>query len=119
MAESNQQGCLFVGEGVILKGNFEVPDIASVSGVIEGELSAKQVIVEVSGVIRGKVTAESVDVRGEIAQNLTATRSLIIRPSGKVSGAISYAEIEIEKGGQIHGDLQIIGQNLSRPPSLD
>jgi cytoskeletal protein CcmA (bactofilin family) len=113
MAESNQQGCLFVGEGVVLKGNFDIPDIASISGVIEGELTAKQVIVEASGVIRGKVTGESVDVRGEIAEHLTATRSLIIRPSGKVSGAISYTEIEIEKGGQIYGDLNLLSQSHS------
>ena len=51
MVDANQSGCLFVGEGVILKGNFAVPDIASVSGVVEGDLSAKQVIVEASGLI--------------------------------------------------------------------
>jgi cytoskeletal protein CcmA (bactofilin family) len=113
MAESNQQGCLFVGEGVVLKGSFNIPDIASVSGVIEGDLTAKQVIVEASGAIRGKVIGESVDVRGEVAEHLTATRSLIIRPSGKVSGAISYAEIEIEKGGQIYGDLNLLSQSHS------
>ncbi|NCX14563.1 MAG: hypothetical protein EBW77_04300 [Burkholderiaceae bacterium] len=45
MVDANQSGCLFVGEGVILKGNFAVPDIASVSGVVEGDLSAKQVAV--------------------------------------------------------------------------
>ncbi|MEY3261814.1 MAG: hypothetical protein RLZZ620_865, partial [Pseudomonadota bacterium] len=68
MVDANQSGCLFVGEGVILKGNFAVPDIASVSGVVEGDLSAKQVIVEASGLIRGKVVAESVDIRGEVAE---------------------------------------------------
>ena len=53
MAESNQQGCLFVGEGVVLKGNFEVPDIASISGTVEGEITAKQVLIEATGVVRG------------------------------------------------------------------
>ena len=56
MAESNQQGCLFVGEGVVLKGNFEVPDIASISGTVEGEITAKQVLIEATGVVRGKLT---------------------------------------------------------------
>ena len=93
MAESNQQGCLFVGEGVVLKGSFNIPDIASVSGVIEGDLTAKQVIVEASGVIRGKVIGESVDVRGEIAEHLTATRSLIIRPSGTEPKLKTYIEV--------------------------
>ena len=108
MADANQSGCLFVGEGVILKGNFAVPDIASVSGVVEGDLSAKQVIVEASGLIRGKVVAESVDIWGEVAEQLTASRSLIIRSSGKVGGSVHYAEIEIEKGGTLHGDLHLI-----------
>jgi cytoskeletal protein CcmA (bactofilin family) len=54
MVEANQSGCLFVGEGVVLKGNFAVPDIASVSGVVEGDLSAKQVIVESTGLIVAK-----------------------------------------------------------------
>ena len=109
VAESNQQGCLFVGEGVVLKGNFEVPDIASISGTIEGELSAKQVIVESSGTIRGKVTGELIDIRGEVVEYLSSTQSLIIRSTGRVSGAIHYSEIEIEKGGHIHGDLHIVG----------
>lgn len=107
MAESNQHGCLFVGEGVVLKGNFEVPDIASISGTVEGEISAKQVIVESTGTIRGKVTGEMVDIRGEVVEYLASTQSLIVRSTGKVSGAIHYAEIEIEKGGHIYGDLHM------------
>ena len=105
MAEANQQGCLFVGEGVILKGNFEVPDIASISGVVEGEITAKQVIIEATGVVRGKLSGESVDIRGEVNEYISSTRSLIIRSTGKVSGSINYSEIEIEKGGHLHGEL--------------
>jgi cytoskeletal protein CcmA (bactofilin family) len=105
MAEANQQGCLFVGEGVVLKGNFEVPDIASISGVVEGEITAKQVIIEATGVVRGKLSGESVDIRGDVNEYISSTRSLIIRSTGKVSGSINYSEIEIEKGGHLHGEL--------------
>ncbi|MGV0981801.1 MAG: bactofilin family protein [Polynucleobacter sp.] len=109
MSETNQQGCLFVGEGVLLKGSFEVPDIASISGTIEGDISAKKVIVEQTGIIRGKLTGETVDIRGEVVEYLSSTQSLIIRSTGKVSGAIHYSEIEIEKGGHIYGDLHLVG----------
>jgi len=44
MAENNQSGCLIVGEGVRLSGTFNVPDIASISGTIEGELTAREII---------------------------------------------------------------------------
>jgi cytoskeletal protein CcmA (bactofilin family) len=43
-----------------------------------------------------------------VAEQLTASRSLIIRSSGKVGGSVHYAEIEIEKGGSLHGDLHLI-----------
>ncbi len=45
MADNNQNGCLTVGEGVKLTGTFVVPDIASISGTIEGELSAREILV--------------------------------------------------------------------------
>ena len=108
MADSNQSGCLTVGEGVVLNGSFVVPDIASVSGSIEGEITARELIVASSGVIKGKVTAEIIDLRGEIHDTLTAKKSLFIRSTGKALGSVQYAEIEIEKGGDLQGALQKI-----------
>jgi cytoskeletal protein CcmA (bactofilin family) len=91
---------LTVGEGVVLNGTFVVPDIASVS--------ARELIVASSGVIKGKVTAEIIDLRGEIHDTLTAKKSLFIRSTGKALGSVQYAEIEIEKGGDLQGALQKI-----------
>lgn len=108
MADSNQSGCLTVGEGVVLNGTFVVPDIASVSGSIEGDITARELIVASSGVIKGKVTAEIIDLRGEIHDTLTAKKSLFIRSTGKALGSVQYAEIEIEKGGDLQGSLQKI-----------
>ena len=105
MADNNQNGCLTVGEGVKLTGNFVVPDIASISGTIEGEITAREILVGSTGILKGKVTADVVDVRGEIHDNLTANKSLFIRSTGKVIGTVQYAEIEIEKGGEIEGTL--------------
>ena len=106
MADNNQNGCLTVGEGVKLTGTFIVPDIASISGTIEGELTAREILVGSTGVVKGKVTADVVDVRGEIHENLSAKKSLFIRSTGKVIGSVQYAEIEIEKGGDLQGSLQ-------------
>jgi cytoskeletal protein CcmA (bactofilin family) len=100
-----------VGEGVVLKGSFTVPDIASISGKIEGELSAKRIVVEVTGTVSGRVSGEVIDVRGEVVEHLTASQALIIRATGKAHGAIHYSEIEIEKGGLIHGDLNILNSS--------
>lgn len=113
MAEENQNGCLVVGEGVTLSGKFTVPDIASISGQIDGELSAREVLVGVTGVVRGNITADILDIRGEVHQDLISRKSLFIRSSGRVMGNISYAEIEIEKGGDIQGTLNRLDSNVA------
>lgn len=118
MAESNQSGCLTVGEGVVLNGSFVVPDIASVSGSIEGDISVRELVVASTGVIRGKVTAEIIDLHGEIHDTLTAKKSLFIRSTGKALGTIHYAEIEIEKGGDLQGALHKIDGDLSTTGTL-
>ena len=105
MADENQSGCLIVGEGVTLSGSFSVPDIASISGQIDGELSARELMVGASGVLRGKITADVVDVRGEVHQDLISNKSLLIRSTGRVTGNVSYVELEIEKGGDIQGTM--------------
>ncbi len=108
MSDNNQTGCLTVGEGVILQGTFVVPDSASISGNIEGEITARELILTSTAVIRGKVTADVIDLRGEIYDTLVARKSLFIRSTGKVVGTVQYAEIEIEKGGELQGTMQKI-----------
>ena len=105
MAETNQDGCLVVGEGVTLSGNFVVPNSASISGIIDGDLTAREILVGSTGVLKGKVTGDTVDVRGEIHENVTSHKALFVRSTGKVNGTIQYNEIEIEKGGDLQGNL--------------
>lgn len=103
--DKEQDGCLVVGEGVKLSGNFVVPNSASIAGTIEGDLTAREILVGSTGVLKGKVTGDLVDVRGEIHENVTSKKALFVRSTGKVIGEIQYAEIEIEKGGDLQGNL--------------
>ena len=118
MADSNQSGCLTVGEGVVLNGTF-VADVASVSGSIEGELTVRELIVSSTGVIKGKIIAEIIDLRGEIHDTLTAKKSLFIRSTGKALGSVQYAEIEIEKGGDLQGAMHKIDSDSSNVSSTN
>lgn len=117
MADSNQSGCLTVGEGVVLHGTFTVPDIAVISGSIEGEVTARELIVASTGMIRGKVVADIIDLRGEVHDTLTARKSLFIRSTGKAFGSVQYVEIEIEKGGDLQGSLKKIDSESPVPGS--
>ena len=106
MIENNQKGCLLIGEGVTVKGTFTVPDIVTVAGTVEGELTAREIIIESTGFVKGKIESETLDVKGRAEENILAKKFILIRNTGSVSGVVKYSEIEIEKGGHLHGDIQ-------------
>jgi len=94
-----------IGDGVIIKGVFFVPAKAVINGIIEGDLTAEEVLIGTTGKITGRISAKVIDVRGQIHNTIISEKSLIIRSTGKISGKIHYVEIEIEKGGEVEGTL--------------
>lgn len=94
-----------IGDGVVVKGTFSVPAKAVINGVIEGDVTAQEVMVGPTGRVTGRVSAQIIDVRGVLNNTTISEQSLIIRATGRVSGKVQYKEIEIEKGGQIEGAL--------------
>jgi cytoskeletal protein CcmA (bactofilin family) len=106
--QTSEAGCFTVGEGVSISGTFSVPQRAVINGTVEGEITAKEMLVGASGKITGKVTADVVDVHGEVNDTLTASKALVLRASGRVKGSVQYAELEIEKGAQLRGTLTVL-----------
>jgi cytoskeletal protein CcmA (bactofilin family) len=94
-----------IGDGVVVKGAFTVPSKAVINGVIEGDLTAEEVLIGTTGRITGRVSAKMIDVRGQLHHTIVSEKSLIVRATGKIVGKIHYAEIEIEKGGVIQGSI--------------
>ena len=108
MTDNNPKGSLFVGEGVIVKGTFEVPEMAIVAGLVEGELNTKEVLVDTTGIVNGRINAEVVEIRGEVTQGLHVTNHLNVRSSAKITGLTQYAEMSVEKGAELSGELRVI-----------
>ena len=113
MTDNNPKGSLFVGEGVIVKGTFEVPEMAVVAGLVEGELNTKEVLVDTSGIVNGRINAEIVEIRGEVTQGLHVTNHLNVRSSAKITGLTQYAEMSVEKGAKLSGELRVIDASPS------
>jgi len=113
MTDNNPKGSLFVGEGVIVKGTFEVPEMAVVAGLVEGELNTKEVLVDTSGIVNGRINAEVVEIRGEVTQGLHVTNHLNVRSSAKITGLTQYAEMSVEKGAKLSGELRVIDSTPS------
>lgn len=106
MAESSDNaGNIIIGDGVSVKGIFVVPARAVVNGTIEGEITARELVIGQTGKIIGHARADKADVHGEVHETLVVNQSLILRSTGRIVGMVHYNELEIEKGGLIEGQL--------------
>ena len=112
-AEKNSEGALFIGAGVELKGDVDVPGAASVDGKFEGTLKAKTLIVGQTGHVSGQISVEHAEIRGMVDDHLTVKNRLVLRSSGTISGSISYSKIMVEEGGALSGTIEM----MERPKS--
>ena len=103
--QSDSLESVVIGDGVVVKGAFTVPSKAVINGVIEGDLTAEEVLIGPTGRITGRVSAKVIDVRGQLHNTIVSEKSPIVRATGKIVGKVHYSEIEIEKGGEIEGTL--------------
>jgi cytoskeletal protein CcmA (bactofilin family) len=100
-----QAGNLVVGEGVRLRGSFNVPNKTTVTGLIEGRLATKELLVGQEGKVQGEINCQLADIAGHVENDLQVHIALTIRASAVITGNIFYQEITIEKGAKISGQL--------------
>ena len=98
---------LIVGRGTSLTGDITSCDRLIIEGAIEVNLqNCQNIIIAETGIFRGDGSTENADVHGRVEGDLVVRKRLLIRASGRVSGTITYGEIEIEAGGRISGVIQ-------------
>jgi len=112
MADTNPPGSLFVGDGVFMQGTMTVPGLASVDGKLQGQLTADVIAIQTNGAIDGKTTANHIKVAGSLTDTTVANRTLVVESSGVIAGSITYAEMEIKKGGSLQGSIHKIGKAM-------
>ena len=98
---------LIVGRDISLNGEINSCDRLVVDGNVEATLTnCAQVEISEHGLFRGTATADDLEIHGRFEGTLTIKNRLFIRATGKVSGVVRYGQIEIERGGQVSGDIQ-------------
>ena len=110
LGDKSSEGALFIGAGVELKGDVDVPGAASVDGKFEGTLKAKTLIVGQTGHVSGQIDVETAEIRGMVDDHLTVKSRLVLRASGSLSGTISYSKIMVEEGGTISGTIEMMAR---------
>ena len=96
---------LFIPNGVTFVGTINVPGHAQINGDITGSIICKELDVGEQGSIKGKVQAQELQVHGQLENDINCTGLVKIDMTGKISGKLSYVEIDIERGGKFIGEM--------------
>jgi cytoskeletal protein CcmA (bactofilin family) len=101
---------LKVGKGLKVAGEITSCDVLVVEGAVEAKLAeGKMLEITEAGQFRGSVEIENADIAGRFDGQLTVHGRLTVRSTGRISGALRYGELEVNAGGQIVGEIQVVG----------
>jgi cytoskeletal protein CcmA (bactofilin family) len=100
---------MVVGREIKLSGTISACDQLLVEGTIEADLTdCDDLQIAETGLFKGSASVGETDIRGRFEGTLLV-HSLVIRATAKVTGKIRYAQLQIESGGRISGNVVAIG----------
>ncbi len=106
---------LIVGQGIRLSGEISSCDRLVVEGAVEATLNDTRALeIAESGRFTGGCEVEEADISGVYDGDLTVRKRLIVRGTGKLTGTGRYGELELERGGQIAGNISVLDAAASR-----
>ncbi len=100
---------LIVGREIALSGQISSCEKLIVEGRVEANMSeCHEIEIAESGTFKGSAEIEVAEISGTFEGAITARDLLIVRATGRVTGTIRYGRVEIERGGEIEGDVQVL-----------
>jgi cytoskeletal protein CcmA (bactofilin family) len=105
---------LIVGRDIALSGQISSCEKLVVEGRVEANISqCREIEVAESGTFKGEAEIEVAEISGSFEGALVARELLMVRAQGRVTGSVRYGRLEVERGGQINGDVQVYSAKAS------
>ncbi len=97
---------LTVGSDILLKGEIATCDRLVIEGQVDATLKDVHTVeIAESGSFKGTAEIEYAEISGSFDGDLIVRHRLVIHSTGRVRGRISYGEIEIQRGGELTGEI--------------
>lgn len=107
--KSGSRRILTVGNDILLKGEISTCDRLVIEGKVDATLKDVHTVeLAETGSFKGIAQVEDAEISGLFEGELVVKNRLVIYASGKVRGKITYGEIEIERGGEISGEIKTV-----------
>ena len=109
---------LVVGRGISVQGTVQDAERLVVEGTVEASMiHATELAIAHGGMFKGEIEVEDAEIAGTMNGTLTARGNLVLRASGKLLGTARYRRLQVEEGGKISGQLEMLNED-TRPPEL-
>jgi cytoskeletal protein CcmA (bactofilin family) len=107
--DPSERRTLVVGRGISVQGTVQDAERLVVEGTVEASLiHATELVVSPGGMFKGGVEVENAEIVGTIDGTLTARGSLMVRATGRVLGTARCHRLQVEDGGQISGQMDML-----------
>ena len=98
---------LTVGPDIQMKGEITTCDRVVIEGMVDATMrDVHTVELAESGSLKGTAEVEDAEISGAFEGDLVVRGKLTIYASGRVRGNVTYGEIEIQRGGQVSGNVR-------------
>lgn len=99
-----------IGAGTRIEGNVVFSGGLRVDGEIRGNVSAEKggdstLVISEQARIEGQIDVAHVVINGTVVGPVSATDSLELQPSARVTGDVEYHQLEMQQGAVVQGRL--------------
>ncbi len=110
-APKSSKRVLTVGPDIQMKGEITTCDRVVIEGAVDATLrDVHTVELAQSGTLKGTAEVEDAEISGAFEGDLLVRGRLIIYSTGVIRGNVTYGEIEIERGGQVSGNVRNVDE---------
>jgi len=100
---------LIVGRDIELNGKISSCEKLVVEGKVEANISeCREIEISETGTFIGEAEIEVAEISGVFEGTINARDLLIIRSTGHITGSVRFGRLEVERGGRIEGDVQVL-----------
>ena len=100
-----------IGKSISVKGDVSGDEDTVIEGRVNGrvELKNHHLTVGPNGIVEGEISAKQVTVVGKVNGNISATERLELADSSQVSGDLISPRLLVQEGAQLNGNISMKG----------
>lgn len=119
LVAANDDMCLVILRGVRVEGLLQTPYDVEISGTVDGEVRAREVIIRAKGTALGLCVARKITVDGTVREGTLIAEHVVLARGSDVEGELHYSRLDIDEGALFEGKTRRHADPMSVAPPID